>query len=86
MKIVGLDILLYAVNPGAPHHDRIVEWWEEALNGDETVGLAWAVSSDFCGSPRIRASFRTRCLLEQAVDPDRRLAGARMSCRSSRNS
>ena len=24
MKIVGLDILLYAVNPGAPHHDRIV--------------------------------------------------------------
>lgn len=26
MKIVDLNILLYAVNPDAPHHGRIVEW------------------------------------------------------------
>lgn len=47
MKIVDLNILLYAVNPDAPHHDRILRWWEGALNGDETIGLAWAVAVGF---------------------------------------
>ena len=47
MKIVDLNILLYAVNPDAPHHDRLVEWWEEQLNGDESIGLAWIVTVGF---------------------------------------
>lgn len=47
MKIVDLNVLLYAVNPDVPQHDRIVEWWEDALNGDETIGLAWAVVVGF---------------------------------------
>ena len=47
MKIVDVNILLYAVNPDAPLHDRIVEWWEEQLNGDESIGLAWAVAVGF---------------------------------------
>ena len=47
MKIVDLNILLYAVNSDASHHDRIVEWWEEALNGDEIIGLPWAVVVGF---------------------------------------
>lgn len=47
MKIVDVNILLYAVNPDAPHHDRIVEWWEEQLNGDESIGLAWTVTVGF---------------------------------------
>ena len=47
MKIVDVNILLYAVNPDAPHHHRIVEWWEVQLNGDESIGLAWAVTVGF---------------------------------------
>ena len=47
MKIVDVNILLYAVNPDAPHHDRLVEWWEEQLNGDESIGLAWTVTVGF---------------------------------------
>ena len=47
MKIVDLNVLLYAVNPDAPQHDRIVAWWEDALNGDETIGLAWTVVVGF---------------------------------------
>ena len=68
MKIVDLNILLYVVNPDAPHHDRIVEWWEEALNGDETIGLAWAVVVGFLRistNPRI---FPNPLSPEQAVD------------------
>ena len=47
MKIVDVNILLYVVNPDAPHHDRLVEWWEEQLNGDESIGLAWTVTVGF---------------------------------------
>ena len=47
MKIVDLNVLLYVVNEDAPHHDRVVAWWEGALNGDETIGLAWIVVSGF---------------------------------------
>lgn len=47
MKIVDLNILLYAVNPDAPHHDRIIRWWERHLNGDESIGLAWTVTVGF---------------------------------------
>ncbi|MCY4030234.1 MAG: type II toxin-antitoxin system VapC family toxin [Acidobacteria bacterium] len=47
MKVVDLNVLLYAVNADAPHHERIVAWWERALNGDETIGLAWTVVVGF---------------------------------------
>lgn len=47
MKIVDLNILLYAVNDDAEHHERISRWWEHALNGDETVGLTWFVVAGF---------------------------------------
>ncbi len=56
MKIVDLNVLLYAVNEDAPHHRRIVGWWEQALNGDEAIGLAWVVVLGFlrtATNPRI---------------------------------
>lgn len=70
MKIVDLNILLYAVNSDASHHDRIVEWWEEALNGDEIIGLPWAVVVGFL---RISTSTNPHILPnplspEQAID------------------
>ena len=47
MKLVDLNVLLYVVNRDAPQHERIVSWWGEALNGDETIGLAWVVVAGF---------------------------------------
>jgi toxin-antitoxin system PIN domain toxin len=47
VKIVDLNILLYAVNANAPHHRRVRAWWEDALSGDEPVGLAWIVLLGF---------------------------------------
>ncbi|MCY4600295.1 MAG: PIN domain-containing protein [Acidobacteria bacterium] len=47
MKLVDLNILLYAVNVDAPHHGRVVAWWERALTGDETIGFAWPVVVGF---------------------------------------
>ena len=47
MKIVDLNVLLYAVNSDATQHERAREWWEKAVNDEETVGLAWVVLLGF---------------------------------------
>lgn len=47
MKLIDLSILLYAINEDAPHHGPIRVWWEQALNGEESLGLPWAVLLGF---------------------------------------
>jgi toxin-antitoxin system PIN domain toxin len=43
MRIVDANVLLYAVNEAAPHHDRARSWLDAALAGREPVGFAWTV-------------------------------------------
>jgi toxin-antitoxin system PIN domain toxin len=47
MKLVDLNVLVYAVNSAAPLHKKVLSWWEEALSGDEPVALCWAVLIGF---------------------------------------
>lgn len=47
MKVVDLNLLLYATNADAPQHRRARRWWESALNGEEQVGLTWPVLLGF---------------------------------------
>jgi hypothetical protein len=47
VKVVDLNLLLYATNADAPQHGKARLWWESALNGDEQVGLAWPVVLGF---------------------------------------
>ncbi len=47
MKIVDLNILLYAVNSDATQHERAREWWENAINDEDVIGLAWVVLLGF---------------------------------------
>jgi len=35
MKLVDLNLLLYAVNEDAPHHVTARKWWEEPVAADE---------------------------------------------------
>lgn len=41
MKLVDANVLLYAVNSDALHHERSRRWLESALSGAETVAFAW---------------------------------------------
>ena len=68
MKIVDLNILLYAVNPDAPHHGRVTGWWEKALNADETIGLAWAVAVGFLRVSTNPRAFPNPLTPEDAID------------------
>ena len=47
MKLVDLNILLYSINQDASHHRRVRAWWEQAVNGDEPLGLSWIVLLGF---------------------------------------
>ena len=47
MKVVDVNVLLYAANEDADRHVVLRQWWEDALNGDESVGLPWIVVSGF---------------------------------------
>jgi uncharacterized protein len=47
VRIVDLNVLLYAVNSDAAQHDLVRSWWEKALNDEDTVGLAWVVLLGF---------------------------------------
>ena len=35
MKIIDLNVLLYAINRDSAHHETVRTWWESALSGDE---------------------------------------------------
>jgi toxin-antitoxin system PIN domain toxin len=39
--LVDANLLIYAVNPADPHHERAREWLDERLDGPEKVGLPW---------------------------------------------
>lgn len=59
MKIVDVNILLYAVDANARQHRAARAWWEEAVNGDETIGLPWIVLTGFLRivtNPRVFAA------------------------------
>jgi len=41
VKLVDANVLLYAVNTDAPHHERSLRWLDGALSGADTVAFAW---------------------------------------------
>ena len=47
MKVVDINLLIYAINTDTPHHPQAKEWLEASLSSDEPVGLAWIVILGF---------------------------------------
>lgn len=47
MKIVDLNVLLYAVNTSSTQHHVVHKWWLDAIHGDESIGLPWVVLLGF---------------------------------------
>ena len=41
MNLVDANVLLYAVNTDALHHERSRRWLDDALSGEDTVAFAW---------------------------------------------
>ena len=47
MKIVDLNLLIYAVNQDSVHHTQAKSWLETQLNGIESIGMPWLVILGF---------------------------------------
>lgn len=47
MKVLDLNLLLYAINADSAHHAPAKAWLEETLSGDEVVALPWVVLLGF---------------------------------------
>lgn len=43
MQIVDANVLIYATNTDAPHHETAHRWLDDQLSGTEAVGLPWTV-------------------------------------------
>jgi uncharacterized protein len=41
VKLVDANVLIYAVNEDAHHHQAAKSWLDATLNGPDAVGLAW---------------------------------------------
>lgn len=59
MKLIDVNLLLYATNEQAPHHDRARPWFESLMSSGETVALSWAVLVAF-----VRLTTNPRVLVE----------------------
>lgn len=47
MIIPDINLLAYAYNTDAPHHEEAREWLESCLSERETVGIPWVVALGF---------------------------------------
>ena len=71
MIIPDINLLAYAYNTDAPHHDAARAWWEECLSETRPVGIPWVVSLGFV---RIMTS---RVVLVDPMQPADALAHVR---------
>ena len=56
MKLIDLNLLLYAINKDSSYHAKAKAWLETTLNGEDPVALPWVVILGFlriATNPRI---------------------------------
>ena len=68
MKVVDANVLLYAVNESAEHHDEALGWLDAALNGRSTVGFSWVSLLAFLRLSTKIGLFPAPLAVDQAVD------------------
>ncbi len=68
MRLVDANVLLYAVNSDAPHHERSRRWLDDALSGSETVGFAWIVLVAFIRLSTKTELFDNPLTVDEAMD------------------
>jgi len=47
MKLVDLNLLIYAVNRDTAYHETARQWWETCLSGNDPIALSWSVILGF---------------------------------------
>ena len=68
MKLVDVNLLLYAVDETSHQHDRARAWLEALLSSTETVALTWLVLLAFVRLSTRSAVFATPMTADEALD------------------
>lgn len=68
MKLVDANVLLYATNSSARHHDRSRSWLDGALSGGDTVAFAWIALLAFVRLSTKAEVFPHPLTMDQAMD------------------
>lgn len=68
MKIIDVNVLIYAVNSADRHHDRASRWLTAALRGNDTIGLAWTALLGFVRISTNPAIFERPLETDQAFE------------------
>jgi toxin-antitoxin system PIN domain toxin len=75
VRIVDVNVLLYAVNASSTHHRRARKWLDDALGGPEPVGFTWTVLLAFLRLATHRAVFERPLTVTEAADVAREWLG-----------
>lgn len=67
MKVLDLNVLLYAVNRDSAHHARARSYVETLFTGEETIALPWAVILGFIRIATNVRLFPNALSVEQAL-------------------
>lgn len=68
MRVVDANVLLYAVNRDARHHDVSRSWLDGALSGDDVVAFAWVALLAFVRLSTKAGLFPSPLSVEGALD------------------
>ncbi len=68
MIVPDLNLLLYAHDAGAEHHESAKRWWEDQVNGPISIGLPWVVTTGFMRLMTHARSLYRPVTPEQAID------------------
>jgi len=68
VKLVDANVLLYAVNTSARHHERSRRWLDGALSGVDTVAFAWLALLAFVRLSTKPELFPSPLSIDQAMD------------------
>ena len=68
MKLVDLNLLIYAADEESSRHEPAREWFEATMSGVETVAFAWSALVGFLRLTTRSRSTRRAWSVEQALD------------------
>ena len=68
LKLVDVNLLLYATNPGVPEHGRASAWFDGVMNSGERIALPTATLLSFLRQSTQAAIYRPPLSMQTAVE------------------
>lgn len=68
MKLIDVNLLLYALDETSPRHDAARPWLEQTLSGRTTIGFSWTVLLAFVRLSTRSAVFTAPMTSDEALD------------------